>query len=131
MNSTHELATLIIDALDETDDLSPSRDYQRCVALAERVLRDHYARRLRATRDAKRLTGERVEGQKPYGTHEHEKPVIQLMHELRANGQSFDAIASELNAKGFITRHQRRWHASTVSKILSANLGDNTTLIPH
>jgi DNA invertase Pin-like site-specific DNA recombinase len=47
------------------------------------------------------------------------RPVIAVARSLRDNGGTLRAVADELNARGFKTVHNRRWHPSTVAGLLA------------
>lgn len=48
-----------------------------------------------------------------------EQEVINLMRQLRRDGQSFAAIADHLNARGIKTKKGREWHRRSVNRILN------------
>ena len=83
------------------------------------------------TRDAlahKKSKGERV-GQPPFGhktvdgvtlvEDATEQEAIGLVEELRARGLSCRAIAAEMNARGIQTKGNKRWHETTVRRVLA------------
>jgi DNA invertase Pin-like site-specific DNA recombinase len=79
--------------------------------------------KLRAARMRLRAKGHRVEGRKPYGTHENERALIDRMRALRrkpAKGArlSYAGIAAQLNAEGHTTRYGRPWTRDGVCKAL-------------
>jgi DNA invertase Pin-like site-specific DNA recombinase len=75
--------------------------------------------KLRAARNRKKAqTGERMEGQKPFGIDAREVAVIERIRSLRANDASLDYIANTLNSEGVTTRRGKTWHASTANGIL-------------
>jgi DNA invertase Pin-like site-specific DNA recombinase len=77
--------------------------------------------KLRAARQRKKRQGERMEGRKPFGTHEHEKPVVVRIKQLRAEDKSLRAIAEVLNAESIPTREGKAWAAQTVKNVLKYN----------
>jgi DNA invertase Pin-like site-specific DNA recombinase len=99
----------------------PSRVFMRQVfgAMAQYEKTMIVAKLRGARQRMKALTG-RCEGQKPYGMNEWERKMIELMGIWRAQGDSFDKIADQLNAQSHRTRHGRKWYGCTVSKILAA-----------
>lgn len=82
-------------------------------------------KRLQGGRAEKAAQGGYAYGSPPYGWEskdkalapvEAEQDVLRAMHALRADGVSYGAIASDLNARGVIARKGGRWHAQTVSR---------------
>ncbi|NRD76213.1 recombinase family protein [Bacillus sp. BRMEA1] len=47
-----------------------------------------------------------------------EVPIIETVFLLKEEGLSMDKIAEELNKKGFVTRKNKQFHATTVQRIL-------------
>ena len=90
-------------------------------------------RRLRKGRDAKRQSGELVEGKRPYGQahdpvqRERELIIVARVHKLRRKPRggkrlSLAAIASKLNAEGHSTRSGKQFTGSIVQGIVDRNL---------
>ena len=75
--------------------------------------------KLRGARQRKKEQTGRCEGRKPFGYHPGEKPVIERMKELRAEGLGFDRVAARLNEEGLRTRTGKPWHGFTINQILS------------
>ena len=50
--------------------------------------------------------------------HKREMANIQKMKELRRQGFSYHKIAAIFNSMGIPTKNKKRWHATTVMKIL-------------
>jgi len=80
-------------------------------------------RKLRAARKRKRDAGEQVEGRRPFGFNRSERATITRMRELRAEGESFNAVAHVLDVEGHPTRDGkakkgRKWRGGTVRRIL-------------
>lgn len=82
------------------------------------------ARRLRKGKEHKRAAGGFAGGQVPYGFRSEggnlvpdpkEREVIDSMIELRAKGNSYQAIAEHLNAAGIPSKRGGKWYAQTVS----------------
>lgn len=80
--------------------------------------------KLRAARQRKKAKGQRVEGVKPFGFFEHERPALERLRQLRRKpkkGQrlSLAAIADTLNKEGHKTRSGQPWAPRTVGRILA------------
>ena len=86
--------------------------------------------RTRAALGAKKRRGEKLGGQSPFGYRlavdgktlekdETEQRTLAQVRELQKAGLSVRGIASELNARGIPARG-RRWHKTTVSRLLQA-----------
>lgn len=75
--------------------------------------------KLRAARNRTRATRGRCEGRKPYGTLDHERPVVADMVRLSRAGLTTREIAAALNADGTLTRMGGQWRHSTVAAVLS------------
>lgn len=77
---------------------------------------------------AKQCTANEIAvGKIPYGykkvgdqivVDEYESTIVRTIFELRSNGLSLREIANILNSKGYRTRQNGKWHASTVRYIL-------------
>ena len=74
--------------------------------------------KLRGARKRKAAIAGRCEGRKPYGTKEGEAALVAVMSSMRAQDETFDAIADRLNTSGSVTRYGRPWRPTTVAKIL-------------
>lgn len=75
--------------------------------------------RMKAARDRVRNSGMNCEGQKRFGYFPEEKPVLEYMKSLRADGLTIDRIAERLNGKKFLSRKGKPWRSATVNKILN------------
>jgi DNA invertase Pin-like site-specific DNA recombinase len=84
--------------------------------------------RMAKGRREKRAQGGYVAGSPPYGqkaldkalvVHVEEAAVIARISALRASGLSLRAIASQLEADGIPSKRGRRWHPTTVARVLS------------
>jgi DNA invertase Pin-like site-specific DNA recombinase len=62
--------------------------------------------------------GHRVEGRKRFGARPGEDATLARMKELKASGQSFAAIANELNTSGLGPRGGKKWFRSSVQQTL-------------
>jgi DNA invertase Pin-like site-specific DNA recombinase len=62
--------------------------------------------------------GRRVEGRKRFGARPGEDATLARMKELKASGQSFAAIAHELNTSGLQPRGGKKWFRSSVQQTL-------------
>jgi|HubBroStandDraft_4_1064222.scaffolds.fasta_scaffold552097_2 hypothetical protein len=62
--------------------------------------------------------GRRVEGRKRFDARPGEDTTLARMKELKASGQSFAAIANELNAAGLQPRGGKKWFRSSVQQTL-------------
>ncbi|MGI4829645.1 MAG: recombinase family protein, partial [Janthinobacterium lividum] len=78
--------------------------------------------KLRGARQRIRAKEGRCEGRKPFGTRLGEADIVQRMKELRTEGLAVDKIAIRLMDEGKPTRSGKRWHATSVYRIL-ANAG--------
>jgi len=75
--------------------------------------------KLRAARRRRKAAGERMEGQKPFGSRPGEQAVLDRMRALRAEGLNFDKIAAVMNAEGRPTRKPGgKWYAKSVTRII-------------
>lgn len=74
--------------------------------------------KLRGARQRKKAAEGRCEGQKPYGMREGEVAVIERMCALRADGMSYQRIATRLTSDGVPTRAGNGWRSNTVNTIL-------------
>lgn len=74
--------------------------------------------KLRSARGRIRAKEGRCEGRKPFGYREGEMPALELMTRLRSDGEGYRDISDRLNALGYQTRDQKRWHSATVARIL-------------
>ncbi len=54
-------------------------------------------------------------------THRRELENIEKMKELRRQGFSYHKIAAIFNSMGVPTKNKKKWHATTVMKILKSN----------
>lgn len=75
--------------------------------------------------DARRRTkakNGRCEGVKPYGANPVEISLLTVMVTMKNEGRLNKDIAEELNRRGSPTRHGKRWHSGTISKILRRQL---------
>lgn len=105
-----------------TDDTDPTRILIRQImgALAQWD-RSTLVRKLRAGRErsARNKGVARVEGRKAYGELPGEAAAKKLMADWREEGHTFEHIADELNAEGFVDRRGRPWQTSQVWEILN------------
>jgi DNA invertase Pin-like site-specific DNA recombinase len=77
--------------------------------------------KLRVARKRLKLTGVRVEGQKPYGSREGESVTVQRIKTLRIEGYAYDRIAAILDAENVPTRKTGgKWAATQIRRILAA-----------
>jgi DNA invertase Pin-like site-specific DNA recombinase len=74
--------------------------------------------KLRAARNRTRAANGRCEGRKPYGSHEHEQPVVKEMVKLSRAGLTTREIAAAMNADGVRTRMGGEWRHGTVAAVL-------------
>jgi DNA invertase Pin-like site-specific DNA recombinase len=75
--------------------------------------------KLRGARQRMKIRTARCEGAKPYGSFAGEQVVMERITALRAEGESFDAIASILDREGHRPRRGARWYGSAVNKTCS------------
>jgi DNA invertase Pin-like site-specific DNA recombinase len=113
------------------DPEDPSRNLIRQVQGAVIEYEKNMAvKRMRDGRRAKAATGKKSTGQYAFGYHRvgegREKdagmnpdryPVVDLMKDLRANGQSYRQICDFLNERGYLTKRGRQWLPMTVKRI--------------
>jgi len=74
--------------------------------------------KLRGARQRTKMKTGHCEGRKPYGTKPGESAVIERMQALRANGASYAAIATTLDAEGLKPRSAERWSEVVINRIL-------------
>lgn len=90
--------------------LAAVAEFDRCVIVLK----------LRAARERKRATGQRCEGQLPFGSKEGEKETLDVILRLAAAGWDSSQIASKLNCDKRPTRvFGKRWHSGSVHKIVA------------
>ena len=80
-------------------------------------------RKLKVARDRKRNSEGRCEGRKPYGEHEGEQEILDLIFKLRRKPKrgtrmSYQKIANRLNGDGLYSRSGLEWKAGTIRKII-------------
>jgi DNA invertase Pin-like site-specific DNA recombinase len=105
------------------DDTDPHRKAMRgMISIFAELEKSALVLKLRAARQrAKANRRDYKEGRKPFGTKPGEQDTIARMIELRKAGLAYDTIADRLNAEGIPAR-AGRWHATSVSRVLKANL---------
>jgi DNA invertase Pin-like site-specific DNA recombinase len=117
--ASRDVVLLTADGQD-SDDVDPARvmfrQFLGAIAQYERAC---IVSKLRSARDRKRRDTGRCEGAKRYGTLEGEAETLELMKMLRCGGKTFDQIAEILNETDHPTRHGKKWHGTTVNKILT------------
>lgn len=74
--------------------------------------------RLRGARQRHKISHGRCEGRKPYGANEDERPTLDWMQRMRADGMTYLQIAQALNFVDKRARNGGEWKAATVGKIL-------------
>jgi DNA invertase Pin-like site-specific DNA recombinase len=74
--------------------------------------------KLRGARARIRAKEGRCEGAKPYGVLAGEEEVLRRIRSMREAGNSFQAIATALNADGIRPRRGLRWHPYAVARIV-------------
>lgn len=74
--------------------------------------------RMRSARERIRSTGQRCEGQKPYGERPEEQPVISIIGDMRDSGCSLKTIAQTLNDMGKKARHGKAWYPMQIKRVL-------------
>jgi DNA invertase Pin-like site-specific DNA recombinase len=102
------------------DDADPHRKAMRgMVAIFAELEKSALVLKLRAARQRARATRKDYrEGRKRYGERPGEQEVILKMRTMRASGLAYDTIAEQLNHQGLPAR-AGRWHATSVSRVLS------------
>lgn len=100
---------------------------RQMVGVFGQLERSMIASRLRAGRRQKHLNGGFAYGAPPYGFKSEKKAlvpvleeqvVIARMSELRAQGMSLRALASQLDGEGLLPRCGRCWDPSSIGRIL-------------
>ena len=74
--------------------------------------------KLRASRLRIRRTGQRCEGKKPYGNTPEEQKTVETILTLRKEGQSYVAVAEQLNCANIKSRSGKRWHPTQVQRVI-------------
>ena len=101
------------DDLTELDD-GDARLIRDATALAMRLNRQAMVGRMQAG-----LRSGAKAGRKPYGTHPQEKPVVDLVLELRdEQGWGTRRIANELNRRGIVNRAGGHWVPNAIQRII-------------
>jgi len=80
--------------------------------------------KLRASRLRMRRSGQRCEGQKPYGHLPDEQKTVDAILSLRKDKKSFVAIAEQLNADGVKPRKGHKWHPTQVQRVIQRAAGE-------
>lgn len=80
-------------------------------------------KKTRLARERIRASGQRCEGAKPFGELPGEAEYLKFMRASRDSGCTFKYLAELFNDKGIKTRHGKRWHATTVERILKRKAG--------
>lgn len=98
----------------------PSRKLMRQImgAIAE-YDRRMVVLKLRSARQRMRISEGRCEGAKPYGVCPGELETLRRIQAMRTAGDSFQGIATALNADGIAPRRGLRWHPYAVARITS------------
>lgn len=97
----------------------PSRKFMRQVmgAMAE-YEKSMIVAKLRGARERARAKGA-CEGRKPYGFYPGEKAILERLKALRADGATYEAIASALNGEGVEPRQAgKKWHTGYIHRLL-------------
>jgi DNA invertase Pin-like site-specific DNA recombinase len=102
-----------------SNDVDPTRVLIRQVlgALAQWEKAQIVAK-LAAARNRIKASGQRCEGNRPYGSKPGEAAVMNVMLELYATGMGFASIAGMLNSGGFTTRSGSVWTGPKVYDII-------------
>ena len=74
--------------------------------------------KLRASRLRMRRSGQRCEGQKPFGFSPDEIKIVEAILAYRKEGKSYVAIAEKLNADGIKSRSGKQWHPTQVQRVI-------------
>lgn len=112
--------SLITAAGDDATDEAPERVmFRQLLGIFAQYERATLTLKLRGARQRKKEETGRCEGRKPYGTRTDETKVLEMMREMRALGDTFDAIAGQLNIAGYRSRYSQPWRGGTVRKILA------------
>lgn len=83
--------------------------------------------KLRGARQRRKAKTGRCEGQLPFGTSFEERRIIARMRELRVQGISYTAIATQLDAEGLRPRHGGNWNSIVVNRILRKTRSSTAT----
>lgn len=116
-----ELVDMASSELDPTRTLF--RQIMGAIAQWEKTVIVH---KLRAARLRIRREKNRCEGKRPYGTHTGEQEILLQMKLMRTHDESWTAIASALNRRGYRTRHGKVWTKYSVRDCYS---GRKKTLV--
>jgi DNA invertase Pin-like site-specific DNA recombinase len=99
----------------------PSVEMIRTIIAAVAAYERHViVNKLASARRRKRENGERCDGRKPYGFHEHEKAGVELILSMHAAGSTLWQIASALKAAGHKPRACAKWPLTTISGVIRA-----------
>lgn len=110
------------------DDSDPMRKFVRQVmGAAAELERGLIVKRLKSGRAAKKAAGRYAGGAPAYGVeatggelelNEEEVSVLERVHQMRAEGASYRAIAAALNEDGVPTKRGGRWQPTTVARMV-------------
>ena len=124
-------ARIVSAAGEGTDNDDPASVLMRTIvdAFAE-YERNLIRARTSAALEQKRKRGEKTGGEVPFGWQladdgvhlvldESEQKVLELVRQLREEGESLRSIAEELERRGVVSRRgKRRWHPQTIKQML-------------
>jgi len=104
------------------NDADPSRKLIRQIlgALAEWE-KSVIVKKLASGRARVRRETGRCEGRKPYGQTEYEVTLIEKVRAYRRNHFSVQYIADAFNRNGHKSRDGKKWHASTIRRLIKAH----------
>jgi DNA invertase Pin-like site-specific DNA recombinase len=105
--------------IDLTDSADPMRVLVRqLLGAVAQYDKSQIVRKLAAARAAKRASGQRCEGRKPYGAVEgEERGIVRIRHLRTIKTYSLRRIAYTLNTEGVPTRSGKPWSAEAVRKV--------------
>jgi DNA invertase Pin-like site-specific DNA recombinase len=114
-----EVRLLTASGDDATDDTPERVMFRQLLGIFAQYERATLTLKLRSARERMRQETGRCEGRKPYGARPGETGTIALMRELRARGESYQAIAVALDARGFTPRNGKIWRPTVIARILA------------
>lgn len=112
--------------LDLTHDDDPSKVLIRQILQAvAQFEKSSIVKKLRRARERKKAKTGRCEGQKPFGHYPDEKPTLDVILRMAAEGDTASQIAYVLNQPHNLERHRprrgSRWNRGTVYKIIKSH----------
>ncbi len=109
---------LTADGEDSTDDDPTRVMFRQILGIFSQYEKTMLVLKLRGARQRKKTATGRCEGIKPFGELPGETETLAYMRRLSDRGMDSSQIAVCLNVGEHPTRHRKRWHSASVTRIL-------------